>query len=298
MAKLGRQSLDGWIAEALTDEDKQGGCTQLALAHMQAGGGALEIHSVTLDAKKPRTPSMLAQLFEGKARAYAQDLPGPQMFNLLAFYGGSQDPQARHPLPVYPEPIPGGASEGANPEGFVAQVMRHGEAKETLNLKAATMLFDVLLQTNALQQRQITTLMEENQECYAIVKEVMSERALGEHDYRMKEMAYSRGSEMQKKILGAAPALINSLTGRKIFPESSVDSAIVETIAMNVSAEQIQMLVSGGVIPQELAGPLVGRLTEIVERKKSEKLEAEIAISASRAPTGENPEAQAAGDVS
>ncbi len=108
-----------------------------------------------------------------------------------------------------------------------------------------------------------------------IMKEIMLEKTLNAHDLRMKEAAYARSTGERDKLMKLGPALINQITGKEVFPQSAADSAILEGIVEHVDFETIQkIVVSGGKggkeLPPELVGMLMGRFTQIQEKKNAD----------------------------
>ena len=90
-----------------------------------------------------------------------------------------------------------------------------------------------------------------------------------------------------------APALINTLLGKEIFPQATADTSLVETIADNIKEEDIQKL--AGVLPPELWGPLAVRMKAHIDKRLAEKAERERQMK--ELPPHPDPEADAAGDA-
>jgi hypothetical protein len=264
-----RQTIEQWIAEALSDPDKEKPCTAISLVHMGGNGiSQKEIHTTALSGKT-HEPKKLASLFQTKAENYAQDLGGIQTFNLLAFYGGEQEPQAFHPFKVIDGDISDGAmvmSETPDPRGLQAQLMKHLETKEKL---LVGFIQEIVVTT----LRDRTKLQEEVNDAYAVMREMLLKTATEHHDHRMKELEYARQSEERGQLLRLAPALVNGLTGREIIPQSTADTAMIEEIARRVKPEMLQELVKFGILPAELLGPLAARFNEVRERDRQAKEE-------------------------
>src|SRR5580692_8440731 len=133
---MGRKhvTLEQWIREAMTDEDKEQPCSAFSLMHMSPNGNATkEVHSVQLAGKAWEAPK-LAIFFQSKAEGYAQDLGGIHTFLLHAFYG-EPEPRATHPFKIIDgELSSGGASqytaESPDAKGLVQQLMRHLETTQ------------------------------------------------------------------------------------------------------------------------------------------------------------------------
>lgn len=284
MATRKRMTLDSWIRDALADEKDDKKCSMIALVHM-IGATPRELHHVKFGSKAPSTAEDLADMFRSKAEGYAQDLSGTQTFQLLAFYG-SKEPQAFMPFIVQPatdafNPLP---SEEASDRGRLQQTMRRDEMvfqqmlrqQQVLNESAGTQI-TMLLRQNA-------ELMAQNHASFAMVKDILMQKALDEHNYRMEQLAFERSSGERKKWLSMAPLLINSVTGKEIFPQSSADTVLIEQIAEKIDPEIMPLI--GQVVPPELMAPLMARLEEVTKRKNKA---AENATHALTAPKG-NPE--------
>lgn len=297
----GRQTLESWIDEALKDPDQEGPCTMLSLVHMHAGGGKTEVASVAIQTKLAgRTPHQLADLFERKAHGFAQDLSGLQMFQMMAFYNGATEPKAFHPIRIaeHVEHL-GMGSEGPNAHGLVSQAQRHTEYMITATAKREVILFEASLQMMNLQQQRITALSSENLEMLTVFKEMMMEKALADHSLKLEELKYERQSKQQAAILKLAPALINKVAGSEIFPQSMEDTALIETLAENVSPEDLQFLEASGKIPKEMCGILMARFAQAQEKKNQERQRAhEMALEARSAPSSiAAAESEAAGEA-
>src|SRR5262245_18485059 len=211
---MAKQTLDQWIREALLDTDKDGKCSAMTLVHLVAGNSEREIHSVKFG-PKPWEPKHLADLFRGKAENYASELTGIQSFCVLAFYGDSNEPQARKSKMIKGDTMHDGlATEPPTKEGQIMQGMRHLEAAMQLALGQTGRLFDASAKTLAAVLEHNGRLLQENRDAFDIVKEMMIKQIEGNHTHKMTEMTYQRKTEERSKMLGMAPALINSLMGR------------------------------------------------------------------------------------
>lgn len=294
-----KQTLDRWIDEALNDPDKGGRhCTRIVLVHMQGANGQRELHCVTLGEGSGKTPKMLANMFEGKASNYSQDLPGLQTFNLLAFYGDATEPEAFHPFSLAGEHFhPGLSTEAPNAEGITQMLMRHLEIKEKLQTQERVSTSDTLMQMIEFLSKALIKAQEENAEAFAIMKEIMLEKTLNQHDLKMKELAFARSTSERDKLAKIIPGLVNTVSGREVFPQSTVDTQILEGIVEHADLETIQKMAGGKDFPPELVAMVMGRFTEIQEAKNKEAERARILAAQSRSLSAD-PEAEAAGDPS
>lgn len=266
-----KETLEQWIREALTDaENKEAKtCTSIALMHI-VGNVDREVYTVKFGGKQ-WSEKELAKLFRGKAENYAADMSGVQMFVLLAFYDGRGEPQARKPFRVQPASEAETAqqmTEGPTREGLVSQMMRHNEAMAQMMFKQTSMLFASLNQQLEVMGRERANYMRESADAFTIVKEMMLQRDNHQHEQRMKQLEFIRSSEERKQWLKFGPALINTLIGREVFPVASQDTALIESIAENLSADDLQKIAASGIIKPQVLGPLAERLASYLKQKR------------------------------
>lgn len=262
---MARQTLDQWVREALIDPDKDGKCTSMSLVHMQ-GQNEKELHTVRFG-PKPWDPKELASLFRGKAESYASDITGVQTFNLLAFYDNRNEPQARKPFIIHGENDYGGlATEPPTKEGQTMQGMRHMEAVIQLAFRQTAMLFESSNQTIKSLVEQNAQLMRENRDGFDIVKELMIKQIEGDHKHRMEQLQYERSTRERAKWLGMAPALVNTLTGKPIFPQGNEDTALIESVVDSLDEDAIQKLAT--IIKPEVWAPLASRMANHLRQRR------------------------------
>lgn len=279
---MAKQTLEGWIHEAMIDSEKDP-ITQLSLIHIAAA--EIEIYTVKFGSKQ-WTPAELSQIFRHKADSYSQDIAGVQTFCMYAFYG-KQEPEARHPFTVNGATDFGLSTEGPDAKGQMMQGMRHLEAATQMNLRSiATMV--------GAQQQLIETLVrndletrKENRELIGILKDVVLTQAAKTHEHRMSELEYERSSKERAKWIGFLPGLVNNILGKEVFPQSTEDTALLETIADSLDEGQLQKL--AGTLKPEVLGPIAKRFEKHFEKRKSEQTQA-------KQLAAKNPEDDAAGD--
>jgi len=272
---MARKSLAKWIDEALTDPDKEGPISAIALVHM-VGQQRQELHTVKIGKTGTYDGASLEKLLRGKAEVYAQDMDTVQSFALLAFYGKNTE-EGIMPFKVLPEINPttaGLSTEAPTEQGRMQQKMRWDDAlqmqvyrrQQTMDDHSIRMLEqqDKML---ARSQAMLDKVMADNMEAFTIVKELLNERAMGQHNHAMEQEKYKRESKEREQLLKFAPALINTLLGKEIFPQSVADTALIETIAENVEAEHIAKLAEIG-LPPALMGPLSARVMKAIEDKE------------------------------
>lgn len=289
-----RKTMNVWIREAMNDADKDGQCVMMSLLHM-VGSQSRELHCTKFSGSKSWTPDQLADMFRSKAETYAQDLPGVQTFNLVAFYGTSTEPQAFYPFLVKPESDGAGlVTEAPTEMGRLQQKMRweEGLLSQVYQRQARQDEFMMRLLENLAKQN--AALMTENHDAYTIVKDLLMQKGLDDHNRAMQQLQYQRDSEERKKLISFAPVLINTLLGREVFPTSTTDSVLIDQIAENITEEQIAML--SQFIKPEVGGPLAERMRAHLEKKRKEE-EAQVRIKGMLANQGLDPLADAAGNA-
>lgn len=287
---MARQTLDQWIFEALTDEDKDAPCTALSLVH-RVGVKEQEVHTTQLGSKQWDAKG-LAKMFLGKAENYAAELPGVQTFNLLAFYGGRTQYEALKPFMVNGESeMPGLATEGPTKEGLVQQAMRHTEAMTQMALRQTTSMTSAMTAMFEMVVRENMNLRKENQDATIIVRDAVLAMNEKKEESAFKRLKYERDTQERSKWLSFGPAFINTLLGKEIFPQSTADTALIDTIAESISEDDIQRLAASGVIKPEVWGPLAQRMAKTIERKRLAAEQAKAALN------GVDPEEDATGGL-
>jgi hypothetical protein len=262
-----RVTLEQWLVEALSDNDKGGPCTTISLQYVKAGSGSLEeIHSKSI--KPPVEAKSLADFFNNKATGYAQDLPGIQTFKLLAFYGGSDQAQATHPFTVIDGEInAGGESAFARHEptekGLQAQLMKHNEV--------VTSLLTQICQTLAVQSVQREQQMRaEVAEANVIVRDVIMNMTDKQNAHQLAMLAYQRETVERQAIMKALPMGINALAGREVVPQGYADTEILDAMALKVQPQHLQVLQQMGILTPDQVTLLAARFTKTLEEKAKE----------------------------
>lgn len=270
-----RITLQTWIEEALTDQDKIDTttgtvreCTAIVALHIKGNGVSTdEVDALKLSGRT-WVPEALAKRIQKKIENFAQNLPGQQSFVVQAFYGQAE-PEAKHHVRTIDGEIMVGDEyivETPNEKGILAQMMRHTEHKDH-------MLMAMIQATVGGWAEERHKLQSEVNDAYAIVRELMMKQADNSHQYAMQQLAFARTSGERKALMDMAPALVNGLTGREIFPKGDQDSAIIDQFARRVKPEQLEMLVQAGIIPKEMHAPLLARFSETLDRDRSERAE-------------------------
>ncbi len=284
---MARQTLEQWIFEALNDQDKGQKCSGLGLIH-RVGTNTQEIHSVEIGSRQWDVRE-LAMLFKGKADNYAAELVGVQTFNLLAFYGGSKEPQALKPFIVHGvEDFGGMATEGPTKDGLLQQMMRHTEAERQIGAKQVQGLIEMTMTLANTVVKENIALRGENRETFEMLKMMMMGQIENREAARLKELAFQRETAERHKWLSFAPAIVNRVFGKDVLPESLEDTALIEGLAEKLTEEDFGKLARAGISP-EVMGPFAARMAGILEKRRKAKDQAHAAMN------GADPELDATG---
>lgn len=273
---MAKQTVDQWVQEALADDTKDGPCTSIAMVHIVAGQREQEIFTQKIGTTA-WDPKVLADIFRTKAENHAAELPGAQTFNLMAFYANRGECQARKPFM-----ITGGnqsvdaaqlLTEAPTPQGLVQQVMRHGEAYASIALKHTA----VMVEQSASMVHRLATmnekLMQQQNEQFDMIRQLLVQRDQRENDRSMDRMKFERSTKERAQLMKVAPALLNTLTGREVFPQSTADTALIEAMAEKIGdlpEEDLSTIASK--LPAELWGPLAKRFTQVLQERNREAI--------------------------
>jgi hypothetical protein len=273
-----RQSLDSWIAEAMTDQEKDGPIGAFGLMHI-GGGRESEVHTVRFTGVRSWTASELSLLFRSKAESIAQDLPGAQLFKLLAFYKYNdldtnetkinREPEAWHPFTVVGEPVGlhgDMVTESPDNKGQTQQGMRHIEVQFAENTRMTRAVVDRIIDLNEQMLRQASSDRREVGEAYKLVREMYLNGRAEEHKQFLEQKKVERDTMLIEKAMSYAPALLNTITNREVFPQATADTHLIETIAKSLTAENVQTIAS--VLPPEAAGLLMQRFEQFMDKQQ------------------------------
>lgn len=268
----------GWIAECLADVEQEGGCSIIGLLHRDGSGRENTIFSMKSGSGKFGDVEAMVDIFYRFAQRHANGLIGQQQFELNAVWGKS-DTASR----VLPFGMPGrlqfgaipggGATEPPTEMGMRSQGMRMGEM-------AVQGAFGQMARNSEVQQRIVDGLMrrqteleQENRELWIGCKNLLLELGRQRHDERMKELTAARLADFQKQAMRLAPALLNMVADREIFPLAVADESIFDFIASTTTPEDFKALTT--ILAQKEGGEkivpvLIDRYNKYHERAKEE----------------------------
>ena len=286
-----KQSLAEWIREAMSDSEKDGTISAIALCHMN-GTIEREIDSVKFGGRVWKEDDLAAR-FEGKAHAYAQDLPEDQTFCLFAFYAGRSNAEASHPFTVKGDQgiNAGLGTYSPDPKGEKMQGMAFSQAMVQLSYRQTAILFEAQQRFIENMSRREEKLLADNQELFELAKEMILKAADREHEHRMAELKFLADADTKKKLLAMAPALANQFTGKEIFPQATEDTAIVEGLLdklIEAPEGALPMLLTQlGVAAQDQAAIMM-RARKYAEKKAQAAEDAKLMVA--RMPEAEEEE--------
>jgi hypothetical protein len=270
---MARASLGNVIHTMITSQGDRGEkCALLALVH-KLGNREQEVMRVLINSASPVDPEETAAMFRGRAESHAQDLPGLQYYCVLAFYADKSEPFTRQSFKIAGEEDSYGlATEGPTPTGLVQQHMRHLEGMTRISQLHTEQLFDKMHRMNEMLMNQNVKLMEEQGDVLDLAKQLIMEKATEQHKHEMEIKKYERISQHINSALKILPPLVNTLTGREVFPQSTADTALVDSLAETITEEQVGKLAQI-LTPQQL-GLFAARMEKTLKDKREAKEQA------------------------
>ncbi len=281
---MARKAMHSWIQEVLLDPNKEK-CTHIICYH-KVMNSIQEVYNQKIG-NDGADPKKLAEIFLGKAENHVNDVPNSQLFYLRAYHGSETDYQQFSFRVDGGSDLGAGETEPATKEGALAQTMRHAEANfrvHSVGIGSLVTQQHTLLETTMNQLRLIT---QENFDSMRVVKEVMLAQIESLHATKMKEIENARNNRIMEKLTSFLPTLANTMTGEEVFPQSTADTALLETIFENVTPEQIKLL--GNFLPPEVMGPLADRAAKHLEAKQKVEETAERILTAPKGKTNGKP---------
>ncbi len=264
-----RKNLRQFITECLLVSDKQDlygvkKCTGFSLVHMR-GGQEVELKTIKIGSRQWE-PKDLAELFESTAETFAGGVPGTQQFQVMAFYDDNERPQSFYPFRKACDPDHDGiTTEPPTPTGQLSQFMRHLEAKERMTSQYTVSIFSILERTVKVQADRIQMLEKEQFDAVDLAKEMILKSAAQSHDREMELLKAKQSAGDREKVLALLPAVVNRVSGKEIFPQSTADSALFENLAGSLTEKQVQQLSS--ILTPEQWGLVAARLVDVVDKK-------------------------------
>lgn len=266
--------MDSWIADVMSDPEHDGPLAALVLLHVRDGKDT-SLDQIRFTGAKQWKASELALRFRSRAEAYAQDIPGSQTFNLLAFYKTGQgddastasEPEGRFPFVIMGEATANNSlgTEAPDNKGQVQQGMRHLEVMFTENLRMGRALREHYETSMQLLSEQNRTLNQEVIGVTKMLREMYLQSRGEEHRMHLEEQKMDQTAKLLEGLVKFAPALVNTLTGKEVFPQPTADTALVEALIQSATPELVQALSS--TLPPQTMGLLASRLEKGLEAR-------------------------------
>jgi hypothetical protein len=264
---MARDTITDWVREQLARDDDK--CVAFVLMHLN-GTVEREIFNVRIGSKAWE-PGELGNVLRRKAETDAGGLQGSQAYVVYAFFEKSpKEPGARYPLRMAGESDVGGlGTEGPTSQGFMQQMMRHNEVLMRSALQHSQQVMEYQARTIDQLSRQNLDMQRGTFDTMQLAQALVMKAAEDEQNHEMRRLAFARSSQERALLIKLGPGLINSLTGVKIFPDSTIDTAIIEAIAEKLQPEHMPILEQ--FLPAPQLAILMDRLTEIQKGKNAAK---------------------------
>jgi len=273
---MAKQTIEDWIHEVCNEPDK-GPCTAIALVHMQNGTLEEEILTKKLPDKISADDiAEWADMFEHRARNYAEGIAGAQTFCMQAFHRNASRPTSKKPFvrQGYTE-MDGLMTEGPSGKGILSQMMRHNEAMASRYIQKDQAIFEVLARALEMKSRETDSLRRENIENFGLIKELVLALSDRKHDHKLAEISAQQTALIKQEIVKWAPRLLNSVTGREIIPQSVDDTMLVEDMidAMMKAGDPSKALpaLASLNLPAPLLAKFASRFQQGVQAREAER---------------------------
>jgi hypothetical protein len=261
----GQRALYHWIAEAISDPDKDGPIHQLTLVHL-VNDSQEEIHTIRRG-DNTWIAEELADRIQSKAEWTAQNMLGTQEFKLYACYGTVAEPQAFYYFKIQKGYSTGQVTaDSPDSKGLLQQQMRTFSEMAQMMMQQQQFLFKAQQDLMGPLLAENRELRRESRESFEVLKDLMIAHHDQRHEHRKKELQMVRETEERRKWISFVPLLANTLLGREVFPQSAADTAILDAAADALTEDEILML--GSKIPPELMGPLAARNEKYLAEKR------------------------------
>ncbi len=254
-----------------------------SLSHLSGGvvrteTGARVLVSPGLD------PHYVGEFFYEKATAYASGLTGGsgmQQFVIEAHAEGASEPIAQYPLKAQGIAEHDGvmSTEPATKDGLLTQMMRHTEHA----MSALARMNEQLMATNAMMVDNAERLISKGYEQLHLTEALVTKAAEGEHTKRIELMQLESNRILKEKLLTAAPAAVNAIFDREVFPTAMVDTSLIESLAVDLDTDDLEglmFILQAKVKNKEVLGLLFNRFSKILDEKKRAKLNGNEPLSA------------------
>lgn len=276
MASKKRQTVDTWVESVITEVIDGKGCSAIALLHLKGVGGATE-EVTTKPIEGTVSASDLANFLIGRAEGFSQDLAGLQTFKLIAFYGSNEPHNPFHFTTSDGTVISRSetmmSAHEPTPTGLLGQLMKHNETLMTQNNQLVTATMAMANGTIAMcfgPQGVVQASVRAQLEAVEIVKDAMLDMSKQRKELVIEEHKAAQDLQTRKAVIDAIPQLVNRFTGHEVFDEKANRAKVLETLALKVNPQDLELLVAMGKLTKEEALILSAQFAAIVEEKRKE----------------------------
>lgn len=260
----GKKTIDQWIADRLNDPDKDGPLTSLVLENM-VGSSGQQLHVKNIG-QGVCDPNQVGKMFYDIAQTYCQDLSGNFTFRILAFYGHEQ-PEAMHIFAVAGQQDPGYLSnESPTKEGLLSQGMGWSSRSLEMTLRHTNQLLESNAETLRVLSSANSRLLTENYSAFETLKDVMLQMMMQQNNMEFEKFKYERATKERQKFLGMIPPLVNTVTGKPVFPVDSENNSLVEGLA-DLDEEDLEKIASVIQKKPALLALFASRIEKVVDAK-------------------------------
>ena len=261
-----RQTIADWCREVIFAVTQDGSsCGALELFHESLAG------KVTLH-KYPITSNMegldtkdLGNMFFNVAKNHAAGLFNNQNYKICAYHAGEDQAYTEYPFVMKGQADMDGGTPDASKTGVLQQMMQfYGHGMDSI-FQQQQSIFNAQNQIIGMFATQHAILAKENSDAVILAKDCIMREATREHEFQMELIKTKQRADLIASVSKMIPFALNALTGKEIVSEASADTSLINTLAENISPEQIEM------IPQlfgpELGGFIAKRLRKHVDEK-------------------------------
>lgn len=271
-----RQTVDDWVQSVTSEVIDNKPCSAIALLHLKGMGGATE-EVTTKPIEGTVNSKELADHLVGRAEGFSQDLPGLNTFKLIAFYGTNEPHNPFHFTTsdgtVMSRSETMMSAHEPTPTGLLGQLMKHNESLMSQNNQLVS---GVMAMANATISMcfgpagVVQASIKSQLEAVDVVKDAMLDMHKQRKELILEEAKAAQDLQTRKAVIDAIPHVVNRFVGREVFDEKTNDSKIIEGLALGVTPQDLEFLVSMGKLTKEQALILAARFAEIVKEKQRE----------------------------
>ncbi len=225
-----RQAIEEQLRDWLGSVEQQGSLSKVAIMHVAAQGGQVEIHSLADSSPGWKDAGKMADVIDTISKRHSGGLPGYQQYQVEASFGASVKPTRFLPFGRMGMMSFGQTSIGTEPPtqlGQVSQGMRLTELLAQLGVKSIEAALQSLLQQNAALSKDLEASRYDARELQIAVFEHQRKFIELQAESHMKFVQFLRQSREREQWMRMTPAIINALSGHEVFPMSSEDTALL-----------------------------------------------------------------------